>query len=274
MAGILDTLGDSAFNPLNWPGYLMDAHKEGQARDEARTVRAEDRADQALNQSNQLTIARESIKAGGQGTIGSTMPVGQDTAYLNTQGSQNAMSSTDRTTARLGQRLLESQIEGQNLDNLKKSQDLKKPNTGSVDPGTNFMPGGSQAVRGGITEKPMQRTVPYPGHPHMEPGGIVGSGFEKTPTGYGPIPSSDVKERIEDSPYELRHFYRYGILPNFGDRSTRPPQEALPKGAIDWQWSTMFQEWQPAFKKEKLKGWPRLKDRLNRANQWLLEKGN
>lgn len=238
-ANIADTI-----NPLAW-------FQQGQARDEARTIRQEDRADQDRNQSNQLTVARESIKAGGQGSIGSTMPIGQQSDFQELSRGQNVKTSSQRQADELNLQILKAQKEGLELDNLKKSQLLNPPKTGKPTSGSNFMPGGGQSVLGGITEKNMQRTTSFPGKPHMEPGAITGSGFEVTPTGLAPIPSTDVKERIEDSPYELRHFYRYGILPNAGDNTTKPPRSALPPGADDWLWSGRAQEWRPISLKDK-----------------------
>lgn len=243
----------NAFNPIGW---AQDQFNLGQARDEARTVRLEDRADQAAHNERQSISGRVKEGAsvglsplasiGAQSGTGGVTAIGQDTSYLNQHGGQqNSMSATDRTTARLSQSLLEQQIEGQRLENLKKSQELKQPQPGAPVSGSNFMPGGGQTIRGGISEKNMERTTSYPGKPHMEPGAVVGSGFETTPSGLAPVPSGDIKQRIEDSPYELRHFYRYGVLPNFGDRTTKPPRfPEMTKKDLVWAWSRSAQEWQ------------------------------
>lgn len=124
--------------------------------------------------------------------------------------------------------------------------------------GTGFMPGQSQSVKSPrVQEKPLTRTTPHPKLSHLEPGAIIGGGFEKTPTGLAPVPSGDIKERLEDSPYELRHFWKYGVLPNFGSKDTQPPLDALPKGYNQWKWNIQNQEWQPSNKS----WWEKLEER-------------
>jgi len=113
-------------------------------------------------------------------------------------------------------------------------------------PGTaSFMPGQANGLA--VVEKPLERTATVPGSPHMVSGAIPGLMYEVTPTGLAPVPSGDAKNAIEDSPYELRHFYNYGILPNVGDTKSKPPASALPKGARDWSWSVGKQEWQAQY---------------------------
>jgi len=250
LEGIVKSVMD--LNPIN---MLYKEFKEGQARDEARQVRSDDVArDQANFERNSISgrIAegkKEGLSKlasiGSQPNNSSTAVVGQDTSHLNNQGGVNFQSSDDRTNNRLQQDLLRQQIEGQRLENLKKSQELAPQKTGQPTAGAGFMPGSSQVIKGGITEKNMERTTSLKGRPWSEPGAINAQGFEASPTGLGPIPSGDVKQRIEDSPYELRHFVRYGLMPNLGDTSTQPPLSALPYGADSWVWNRVFQEWQP-----------------------------
>lgn len=98
-----------------------------------------------------------------------------------------------------------------------------------------------------IDEKPMERTRTDPGRPYQEPGAIPDVGFVKTPTGLAPVPSKDVKERIEDQAIpELMWSLRNNLLPSLG-HGEPPPQHALPSGAFRWKWSVWKQEWQPEF---------------------------
>lgn len=121
---------------------------------------------------------------------------------------------------------------------------VKQPGTPPTSVG--FMPGGSQGIPGGrIEEKPLSRTTSHRDASWSEPGALTGGGFEATPTGLAPVPSGDIKERLEDSPYELRHFWKYGVLPNLGKTETAPPPAALPNWATHWEWSITSQEWQP-----------------------------
>lgn len=241
--------GDDGDNPISNPiGYMFNQFHQGQARDEARSIRAGDiERDQKNFERNTITGRIQEGAAHGLSKLASigaqpnnsmTATVGQALPSLSSGQNINPHS-------RLEAQLLNSQIEGVRLDNLKKAQDLRTSSTGSPDQG-GFMPGTKRSNHGShIVEKPMERTSTFPGKPHMEPGAVAGSGFEVTPTGLAPIPSGDVKERIEDSPYELRNFFRYGILPNFGNVTGEPPKSALPRGADAWRWNSQAQEYQP-----------------------------
>lgn len=92
-------------------------------------------------------------------------------------------------------------------------------------------PGGSNLVK----EKPMERTPGAPGQMHQEPGAITDVGYVRTKSGgFLPVPSKDVKERIEDmSVYELTHMLRNYILPTFGINRS-PPPAPLPKDSPGW----------------------------------------
>ena len=65
--------------------------------------------------------------------------------------------------------------------------------------------------------------------PHVDPGIVTDVGHARTKTGYAPVPSEQVKERIEDNlPQEIAHFARNNVAPNF-NQSFSPPFKA-PKG--------------------------------------------
>lgn len=106
-----------------------------------------------------------------------------------------------------------------------------------------------------IQDKAMERAVNMPGRPSLEPGAITDTGFAKTATGYAPVPSKDVKERIEDMPVsEFLWWIRNGGTNSWehlssGNRSysNPPPLDWLPEGAFKWTWSIAKQEWQPVF---------------------------
>jgi len=91
-----------------------------------------------------------------------------------------------------------------------------------------LIPGQTQS--GGVTNEPMKRTAPG-AIPSNEPGAITDTGYGATRIGgYVPLPSKDMKERIEDiSPHEWSHFWRNNILPIFGGAGWNPPYSA-PKG--------------------------------------------
>lgn len=262
MAGLID-ISDAIqdFTQPFSPQRMWDEFKEGQARDEARTIRAEDiareekwlernsisgRISEGMARGLSLTAA-----AGVQPGSQQSSTIGQDSGYLSMN--KHAGQSANNQTERLTQQLLQAQIDSANLDNLKKLQELEHPRTtGRPTPSDSFMPGGSQSIKGGkrVIDKPLERTASYPGSPHMVAGAVPGVGYEVTPTGLAPIPSQDAKQGIEDSPYEARHFWNYGILPNFGFTESAPPLSALPPGASKWSWSIMKQEWQPVFSRK------------------------
>lgn len=242
------------------PQFLWNEFKEGQARDEARTVRAEDiareekwlernsisgRIAEGMSKGLSLTAA-----AGVQPGSQQSSTIGQDSGYL---AMNRAGNSSNNRTERLTQQLLQSQIDHQDLQNLKLFQELEHPRTtGAPTPGDSFMPGGSQSIKGGrrIDEGPMKRTTSYPGRPDMEPGAINTQGYSITETGLMPIPSADIKERIEDSPYEWSHFYRYGITPGFGGQTGKPPKEVMTRnwpGSTGSVWNPVLLEWQPTY---------------------------
>lgn len=102
-------------------------------------------------------------------------------------------------------------------------------------PMDNYMVPG-QTSSGLIKPKPLE-VAPAPGSaPQQEGGAISDVGFARTATGWVPVPSSDVKERIEDNlPHELMHFLRNNVLPQVVGGSSRPPFPA-PRGQ-EWIWT-------------------------------------
>lgn len=96
-----------------------------------------------------------------------------------------------------------------------------------------------------VTEVPLERVTPQPGMPWQESGSISELGFSRTPTGLVPVPSKDVKDRIEDNfIQELGWSFRNNLLPNL-DSASPPPKSWLPPWANRWEWSKLKQEWQP-----------------------------
>lgn len=91
-----------------------------------------------------------------------------------------------------------------------------------------------------IKEGPLERTGMNPVMPHAEVGAVPGVGWEISPNGgYIPVPSKDIKDRIEDSPHEWRHLFMNNILPLFQrPEELRPPFPA-PLGKM---WSYSFQD--------------------------------
>lgn len=139
-------------------------------------------------------------------------------------------------------------LQGKALDNqIKQSQLTKLNQVGPAFPGSSNFIAGQGDSGGGVVERSLERTRSLPGKPEAEHGSIPDMGWAKTKSGIVPIPSKDVKERIEDNmPHEWSHFWRNNVAPNWGG-GTMPPKSALPKGAIRWEWSHMHQEYQPYY---------------------------
>ena len=148
-------------------------------------------------------------------------------------------------------------VEGKALDNQIKSSQLEKLRAvGPAFPGNNNFISGQGNSGTAIIEKPLERTASLPGHPESEAGAIPDFGWAKTKTGVVPIPSGDIKNRIEDNIFhEGMHFVRNNIAPNFGGGTT-PPLSALPKGAKSWEWSYTAQEYQPYYGPQDRTGMP------------------
>lgn len=139
----------------------------------------------------------------------------------------------------------EKDVEGKELDNQIKLKQLQ--NLGLTNPsfpgGDNFIPGQGNAPL--VKVLPKERTVSAPGRPAQEAGWVPDVGYARTDTGLTPVPSKDVKEKIEDQFIpEMMWAARNYLAPNFG-AGEKPPQSMLPKGYDYWEWSYRKQEFQP-----------------------------
>lgn len=91
------------------------------------------------------------------------------------------------------------------------------------------------AVSGLVQPKPHEPVSRNPSLPHSEPGDITDTGWARTPTGWTPVPSKDVKERIEDSfisevLWEIRN-----RIPAMAGQGTPPfPAPAGKSWVYDW----------------------------------------
>lgn len=140
------------------------------------------------------------------------------------------------------------QLEGAQLDNeLKKVQLASEQGrlrqvTNPPFPGDNYLIPG-QTESGGIKPKALEVAPGARSQPSVEQGSIADAGYARTTTGWAPVPSNDVKQRIEDNlPQEWMHFYRNNILPSFGQNMAAPPF-AAPSGK-SWWFNTFRQEYQ------------------------------
>lgn len=140
----------------------------------------------------------------------------------------------------------ELSIENQTLQNQLLKFRVQQMQAGQIGPGgpeeekNLLIPG--QGNTAGINPEAM-KVAPAGSAPSGEAGSITDMGWARTKTGWAPVPSKDVKERIEDNlPQELMHFYRNNILPSLGQNMVNPPFPA-PTGQI-WWFNTLRQEYQ------------------------------
>lgn len=177
------------------------------------------------------------VSQGASGHMGDAMSqAGQNIGRAVSATATRAVRALSLERAALENELLKSRI------NLTNSQ--IGPPFPSASPG--LIPG--QGASNQIIDLPQSRTSPSSTKPWQEPGAIVDQGFAKTATGYAPVPSQDVKERIEDQiiPEMMWNLRNYGKA-NIG-KGSPPPNSWKPPGT-KWSWSHLSQEWQiePAF---------------------------
>lgn len=150
-----------------------------------------------------------------------------------------AMKMEQLKNAKLQNVLLEGQITA-----INKPQNPPLPSNSGL-PGSLTGQGQGDAY---VLEKPLSRTHSAPGLPNQEVGHVADVGWARTATGLVPVPSSDVKERIEDSFIpETMWSLRNQLMPNITSDPVRPSPSLLPKGATHWEWSYTGQEWRPAY---------------------------
>lgn len=96
-----------------------------------------------------------------------------------------------------------------------------------------------------VIQKPQEVTRTHPGAPSQEPHEIADLGFARTATGLVPVPSKDMKDRIEDMMLpEFAWSLRNQLLPDY---SASPPASLLPPGAVKWRYNLSKGEWQPEY---------------------------
>lgn len=161
------------------------------------------------------------------------------------------------------------QLEKGGLENEVLRSQLARLNSSPVSAGmasaTDPFTMSGQADTARIQDKPLPRVNAMPGMPWAEPGAITGAGWENTPTGIAPVPSKDVKERIEDSPMEWMWFLRNNIIPSVSSEGAAlraPPHSALKRfpGATGWRFNPVLQEYQPVYPSARRRSQPHTRE--------------
>lgn len=90
-----------------------------------------------------------------------------------------------------------------------------------------------------VENVPLERIRSDPNNPHSEPGAVTDVGFARTADGgYAPVPSYDVKQRIEDQLIpEIGWAMRNMIGQNVSASRNRPPFAAPPGKHWEWRWT-------------------------------------
>ncbi|QGH72369.1 MAG: putative minor capsid protein [Microviridae sp. ctQch27] len=146
--------------------------------------------------------------------IGATQTAGE-------RAHTQAMAALELDRAKLENELLRSQIARANA----------APNPPL--PGTPYLIDGQSGSGALVRNFPLDRVAPAPGQPSAEPGAITGLGYERTPSGWAPVPSGDVKQRIEDMLIpQAAWTWRNYILPSVGFMN--PPSGVPLKKGYRW----------------------------------------
>lgn len=138
-------------------------------------------------------------------------------------------------------------LRGMKLDNdIKASQftSVNRPgNPAFPDARGNMFPGQGNSP---VKDVKLERTGQDPRNRHSEGGSLPSVGWAETADGgLRPIPSQDIKNRIEDQAIpETLWAAQHLIAPNVS-MGPKPPQSALPKGYSGWSWSYKSQAYYP-----------------------------
>lgn len=110
--------------------------------------------------------------------------------------------------------------------------------------GDNFaVPG--QVQSGLVKPSPLEVVPGHPKQPHSEGGAVTDLGYGRTGSGYVPVPSKDMKERIEDDFIQQTMWaIRNNILPSIGMNRSPPPIDAPP--GKEWVFNPFKQQYEAA----------------------------
>lgn len=180
------------------------------------------------------------ISVGGSSLASGVSAAGQDIARAvdATRTQSEKMSAYTKTIQDLNiQRMgLENQLLSSQIAKVNQAG-LPPPMPSTEDP--YLVEGQTQS---GINPQKLKRVNPPLGNPSIEPGAIVDTGFARTPTGWAPVMSKDVKDRLEEDLIgSLLWNIRNRLAPTFGSR-VNPPNVSREPGEM-WVYDPASQEY-------------------------------
>lgn len=109
--------------------------------------------------------------------------------------------------------------------------------------GQGSAPAGAPTVPGLVVDNPMQRVRSDPERPSMEPGAIPDIGYSRTATGWQPVRSQDIADRMDDDLIgALEWSIRNRILPRVSKIWHQPPNVRLKDGYV-WKFDPVKGEY-------------------------------
>ena len=135
-------------------------------------------------------------------------------------------------------------LEHKQLSNDLLRSQIARLNSAQVGPGVPgvepmMIPGQGDS---GVEPMPQRVVGASAARPFSEPGSVSDLGYARTATGWAPVPSSDIKQRIEDMwLMEIPWMLRNNVLPTMGGNMN--PPFAAPAGKV-WKFNPMKQEYQ------------------------------
>lgn len=187
-----------------------------------------------------LTFTPETGMADGIRSMGQDL--GRAVNASQSQGQRNTMYTKAVETLSLEKMGLENQLLASQIARINSTQSPPMPvGDRYLIPGQSSTPvvTSLSAPSTLIDTNPMKRTASSPTAPHQEPGAINDAGYARTAGGLYPIPSTDIKERIEDNFWhETAHFARNNLLPMVSPKLHDPPY-APPEGKI-WVFNPLY----------------------------------
>lgn len=234
-----------------WAPAVLSAISLAQSKSSSDAARRQ--SDELASQGVRMRVA--DAKAAGLSPLAALgMPLAQPAAYpVGDPGyaqlgqdigrAASATSTQQERSQRL--RLISAQVTNQELQNdLLRTQIAKERAVGPALPSAMDNPDAVSLGQGdAVNILPARVTASERGQPAKEAGIISDYGFSRTPGGgLAVIPSTDVKNRIEDQIIpEAQWALRNLLLPS---DASKPPRKYLPKGAVDWRY-TLDRGWIP-----------------------------